>query len=78
MVRKPRPSSFGMGDLYTYKTTVESRSEPGKFYTVSRTRDGRWICHCWPFLRTHKDCYHIKVAKARQNSAKKAAKKAAR
>jgi len=63
-----------MGNLYTYKTTVESRSQPGKFYTVSRTREGLWICHCWPFLRTHKECHHIKVAKARQDAAEKASK----
>jgi hypothetical protein len=39
---------------------VPSDSDPDKAYIVSLDADGRYACHCWPFLRTRAECKHIR------------------
>ena len=44
---------------YQAQWTFSSRSDPNKTYKVSLKLDGKYICGCWPFLRTRKPCQHI-------------------
>ena len=49
---------------YQKQWKIPSNSNPDKTYTVSLTMDGKYICHCWPFLNTRKECNHIILAKS--------------
>ena len=49
---------------YKKQWKIPSSSEPDKTYTVSLTMDNQYVCHCWPFLRTRKECTHVFLAKS--------------
>lgn len=49
---------------YKKQWKIPSNSDKTKTYTVSLTMDDKYICHCWPFLRTRKECVHITLAKS--------------
>lgn len=48
---------------YVDQWTFPSKSNPDKNYKVSLKESGEYICHCWPYLRTRKDCSHIETVK---------------
>jgi hypothetical protein len=48
---------------WTESWEVESRSEPGKFYVVSRDEDGNFGCSCLAWTRQRKECKHIRLMK---------------
>ncbi len=46
---------------YERQWDVPSESDPSSYYTVSLTREGEYVCHCWPFLRQpDRPCKHIR------------------
>lgn len=49
---------------YKRQWKIPSSSDKSKTYTVSLTMSDQYICHCWPFLRTRKECTHIILAKS--------------
>ena len=50
---------------YEQQWDVPSDSDPASYYTVSLTREGEYVCHCWPFLRDRtKPCKHIRKVQA--------------
>lgn len=50
---------------YEQQWNVPSDSDPSAYYTVSLTREGEYVCHCWPFLRDRtKPCKHIRKVEA--------------
>ncbi len=50
---------------YEQQWDVPSDSDPSAYYTVSLTREGEYVCHCWPFLRDRtKPCKHIRKVQA--------------
>jgi len=50
---------------YEQQWDVPSDSDPSAYYTVSLTREGEYVCHCWPFLRDRtKPCKHIRKVRA--------------
>jgi hypothetical protein len=50
---------------YEQQWDVPSDSDPAAYYTVSLTREGEYVCHCWPFLRDRtKPCKHIRKVQA--------------
>jgi hypothetical protein len=50
---------------YEQQWDVPSDSDPSAYYTVSLTREGEYVCHCWPFLRDRtKPCKHIRKVEA--------------
>lgn len=50
---------------YEQQWDVPSNSDPSAYYTVSLTREGEYVCHCWPFLRDRtKPCKHIRKVQA--------------
>jgi len=53
-----------MKKQYKKQWRIPSSSDKSKFYTVSLTTNDEYICHCWPFLRTRKECTHILLAKS--------------
>lgn len=42
---------------------VDSRSTPGKTYTVSEAFDGTFACSCLAWTRMRKECTHIKMVR---------------
>lgn len=53
-----------MKPQYKKQWKIPSNSDPSKTYTVSLTMNDQYICHCWPFLKTRKECNHIILAKS--------------
>lgn len=51
---------------YEQQWNVPSDSDPSAYYTVSLTREGEYVCHCWPFLRNRQPCKHIRKVQAGQ------------
>ena len=55
----PKPTRAN-AKKYEHQWDVPSDSDPSAYYTVSLTREGEYVCHCWPFLRDRtKPCKHI-------------------
>jgi hypothetical protein len=51
---------------YEQQWDVPSESDPSSYYTVSLTSEGEYKCHCWPYLRSHEPCKHIRQVTAGQ------------
>lgn len=64
-VIRPQPKQKNGHDQYKHQWLIPSRSQKGKFYTVSVTYDGVWLCSCpaWIFqggpIADRSSCPHI-------------------
>ncbi|CAG0937173.1 hypothetical protein TFLX_06085 [Thermoflexales bacterium] len=59
----PKTSTKSNAKRYEQQWDVSSDSDPTAYYTVSLTREGQLICHCWPFLR-NRECKHVRRVQA--------------
>jgi hypothetical protein len=60
MATKTKRATKANAKKYEQQWDVPSGSDPSAYYTVSLTRDGEYVCHCWPYLRSHEPCKHIR------------------